>query len=502
MLEKISLNFLLKIFLISFLLWIFITNISQSFYYSLFLAFFFFVFIFNILIYEKNLKINFIYLVIFLLTFIFGTFISYKNISNINNNLNNLEKYNDNFVHKIIFNIEELNKIKRFEKEYVVKILKIDNKNLEENNIKALISIAKNYNFNKNEQILTNWKIQIITNFNNFNYKKYLLSKNIYSKIFPYSFEKIWTKKENLIIKKIDKLRTKLINIIFQIYPKQEASFLAWILLWARENMEKDLKQNFNNSGLTHFIAVSWFNITLLLVFFGLLFKFFPNFLKIPLIIWIIIIFSILVGFSAPVLRASIMWIIWFLIVSFGRDVEFLSLVLLVAFLIVIFSPFSLNYDVSFALSFLAVLWIVYSQNFLSKVFYFLPKTLAIKEAFILTLWAMSLTLPIIIFNFGQISLLSVLANIAVSWTIWIAMLFGFISIIFYLFSPILAYIVWFIAYIFLAWDIKMVNFFGSLDFFILKFNFWEEKYFLEILYYLIIFFILFYLNKKEDKFL
>ena len=101
-----------------------------------------------------------------------------------------------------------------------------------------------------------------------------------------------------------------------------------------------------------------------------------------------------------------------------------LSLLLLVAVAMVIWSPLILTYDVSFHLSFLAVFGILYTQDFFKRIFYFLPETLAIKEAFVLTLSALTFALPIMIFNFGQLSLLSPFANIAVTWTIPIAMLF------------------------------------------------------------------------------
>jgi competence protein ComEC len=52
-----------------------------------------------------------------------------------------------------------------------------------------------------------------------------------------------------------------------------------------------------------------------------------------------------------------------------------------------------------------------------------MPETLAIKEAFILTMAALTFTLPIMLFNFGQVSILAPFANVAITWTIPIAML-------------------------------------------------------------------------------
>ena len=89
----------------------------------------------------------------------------------------------------------------------------------------------------------------------------------------------------------------------------------------------------------------------------------------------------------------------------------------------VFLSPYILNYDVSFALSFLAVFGLVYAQDFWKKIFYFMPEVLAIREAFVLTLSALTFTLPIMLLNFGQVSVLAPLANVAVTWTIPIAVL-------------------------------------------------------------------------------
>jgi len=53
-----------------------------------------------------------------------------------------------------------------------------------------------------------------------------------------------------------------------------------------------------------------------------------------------------------------------------------------------------------------------------------MPKAFAIREAFILTMSAMSFTLPIMLFNFGQVSVLAPISNVLVTWTIPLAMFF------------------------------------------------------------------------------
>ena len=88
-----------------------------------------------------------------------------------------------------------------------------------------------------------------------------------------------------------------------------------------------------------------------------------------------------------------------------------------------ILNPLALSYDVSLHLSFLAVVGIMYTQEYFTKMFMWIPNTFAVREALVLTLAALSFSLPIMMFQFGQVSLLTPFANVAVTWTIPLAML-------------------------------------------------------------------------------
>jgi predicted membrane metal-binding protein len=83
-----------------------------------------------------------------------------------------------------------------------------------------------------------------------------------------------------------------------------------------------------------------------------------------------------------------------------GRQADALALLLFTATILVLINPLTLNYDISFHLSFLAVLGLLYFQDFWRRLCRFLPKTFAIQESFVLTLAAMTPTLPIMIFTF------------------------------------------------------------------------------------------------------
>jgi len=496
-LKKISKS---KIFIftgIFFLLFTFIWNIFNNILTSFIIFWLLLIIFINFYIYIKK---YFVYLVFILLWAFVGILSSYYANNIVSKKIEVLEPY-FNIKYKITWEITWVNKKSDFENEYKIKLLKILDNNFEIKNIEWLIIIPSNFNIKTWDIIEFSEKLREIENFNDsFNYEKYLMSRNIFFKVNAGSIHNIWEVNRNIIVDKVDNLRQILLDKINFLYPKEEAIFLWGILLWARESMPDDLKKDFNNSGLTHFIAVSGFNITILIVFLSYLFKIFPAFIRIILITFLIWIFVILVWDSVSVIRASIMWLVWYYIVTSWRTANNLAVLVFVWIIMVFISPLSLNYDVSLHLSFLAVLWILYTQKFFEKIFYWLPNFLAIREAFVLTLSALSFALPIILFNFWQLSLLSPFANIAVTWTIPLAMLWWFVSICVDFVYHWLAVWVSYFTWVLLAWDIKIVHIFGGLDWAIIHSDLWIYKYSLEVLYFIILIFLVSWFKEEKNK--
>ncbi len=489
----LSKNTILNIFLLSFLTSILVNNYLQEFLLSFFILIFFIIFLTNLFIYKK-FKIKFIFIYIFLVFwYIFWLFVSLNNLNEIKSNSEFLDRYylwNNNYN----FTINELYKKWENYNSYIVKIDKIWNI-IVDKNIFWLVYIAPNFKLDKYDKINTEAKILIIDNIDTFDYKNYLLSKNIYFKVYLYEFNLL--SKWNWFLHKLENFRNKILTTINTIFPSDEAILLSWILIWAREDIPEDLRNSFNNSWTTHFIAVSWYNITILIIFLWYFFKFIPLFVRSLIIICSLIVFCFFVWLEASVVRAWIMWILGYLITVSWRKQISITLLLLTAFLMVLYNPFYINYDVSFHLSFFAVIWLLYFKDYFDKIFSFLPNTLAIKESFSLTMAAMLATLPIIVFNFGQISLLTPISNIAFAWTIPFIMLFWFLSVVLYFIFPFLWILFWFITFIFLKWDILVVYFFWNLDKYILKIDFHSYGIYLEILYFILLIFLILYKNKN-----
>ncbi|RAL57931.1 hypothetical protein BLD25_01080 [Candidatus Gracilibacteria bacterium GN02-872] len=451
--------------------------------------------LFFLIIYLKNKK--FLNIQIFgTFAFILGIFISSFNLEKIEENLNFVNKFTGKT--EIISEIEEVKEVKEGDIIYKGRIISIDNLK-PKNDIYAETFVKNKGNrLKKGEIIKANSKVYVYKDSSGFSYKKFMISNGYYFKYYANGFTKIGENKVNFLEEKIIGLREEMLSIIRKIYPENEAIFLGGILLGAREELPKELKQNFNNSGLTHFIAVSGFNITILIVFFSIFLKYLPKYFQIPVMSIIILLFVILVGPSAPVVRAGIMGFIGYLVLQNGRQNNILATSLLTLLIMVSFNPLSVNHDISLHLSFLAVFGIIYTEKFFNRIFKFLPNVFEIRTAISITFSALVFTLPVMMFGFGRVSTVSPITNLLVSWSIPLAMLFGFLSIVFYAFFAKLGIIIGFFAYLLLRWNIEIVNFFGSMDFLVLKSDFGEYKGYYQLIYLIIFTFIIIYFKKKD----
>ena len=256
---------------------------------------------------------------------------------------------------------------------------------------------------------------------------------------------------------------------INRLYAEPHASFMAGLLTGSRRGIPEHLMDVFNTTGLTHIIAISGYNITIIIAMIaGMLFwlplkiRFFPAVVAIA-------IFTLFVGASAAVVRASIMGILGLLALQTGRQSEVRLTILWTLFLMLLWNPKELWYDAGFQLSFLAVLGLTEIAPHLDPIFQYIPKTLGTREALQMTVAAQLSAVPLILFLFGRLSLIAPVANLLVAPFIPLAMLFGFCGTVASFFWFPLGQLIGFIGWGCLEWIIfaaeSLANFpFASLD--------------------------------------
>jgi len=248
---------------------------------------------------------------------------------------------------------------------------------------------------------------------------------------FP-EIEKIGETKSLLI--SFANFRNKLIEILNKNLDRQTAALDAGLLLGEKSLFSQEELKDLRASGLSHLVVLSGFNITILLVLFSLLFSFFSLPWRVFWAILLLVIFIFFVGASPSLVRAGIMGSILLLANVLGRQYLAKQALFYSAFWMMIISPRIAVYETSFHLSFLATFGILYltpwldevkwlnsSKNFLKNIFQILKNTLAAETALF----------PYLMFTFGKISLLGVLANILVMPIIPLLMLLALLVIIF-----------------------------------------------------------------------
>lgn len=493
----ISLNKKFTILLIAILFWIAIFSLCQDIFLCLILwvLLLLFIVIFFQYFYKK------IFLSVLVIAYFgaaFGVSVTYMDWNYRQENSQMVDSYMWLWT-KQEWEVVEVYRRSDFYDEYTIKIQKLGDTKVDKS-ILSLVRIPKNFVLYPGQKISYSGKLYPLEDFNGFSYQKFMLSKWIYYSSSTSSFETLSDNRVGIKYFLFEK-RERLLSRIEKIFPQKEVIFLGGILLWARENIPKDLKEDFNNSGLTHFIAVSGFNITLCVIFVTFLFWFLPMWGRIIMVTTTIIGFSFFVWLGAPVVRAAIMWILAYMFLQSGSSVKNITLLAFTAVCMCLFSPLVLLYDVSFHLSFLAVIGIIYTQQIFQKLFSWVPDFFAIREALVLTLASLSFTLPIMMFQFGQVSLFAPFANIAVTWTIPLAMLTGAISLILDMFSPTLGNISGFIPWVFLKYDMFMVSFFWNLESALVRFDFWPYKNYLEAWYFIVLtYFLTLYHSAQKNQ--
>jgi competence protein ComEC len=301
--------------------------------------------------------------------------------------------------------------------------------------------------------------------FDTFSYKDYLSLFNVYSVMYSPKVELISHNNGNLFFSTLFIVKSKFEEQLNKLMPEPMAGFEAGLLTGSRKGIPEELMVNFNLTGLTHIIAISGYNISLIIVLISGLFKNFSRNTKIPIIIAIIIVFTLFVGASAAVVRASIMGIIAVIALWFGRQSQVINALLISAFVMVLINPFTLIYDAGFQLSFLATLGLILTGNYLEKVFRFLPDHFGLREAFAMTFSAQIFALPVIMINFKRLSLISPVANVMVVPFIPFAMLFGFISVMMSYLSFDFGFILMLPAWLCLKYIIKITEILANLPF-------------------------------------
>lgn len=218
------------------------------------------------------------------------------------------------------------------------------------------------------------------------------------------------------------------------IFSEPSASLVLGLLLGVRTSIPQEILDNFQIAGLTHILAISGYNITLIITIFALMLKNGGRRSRFVITVLGIIVFAILTGMSASVIRASVMGVITVIALYVGRKSNGVQALLMSVFLMVMVNPKILVYDISFQLSFLSTAGLLVLLPLVTEYIKKLPALIG--EGLVVTLSATIFTLPITLFNFHSFSIISPLANVIFLPLIPLIMMSSFAALVVSLIFP------------------------------------------------------------------
>lgn len=328
---------------------------------------------------------------------------------------------------------------------------------------------------------------------------------------------------ENLASNFVD-YRNFLSENINQILPQPQAALLNGILLGVKSDLSSSFSNALRRTSTIHIVVVSGQNLTLLIGFVMSLVSLLGRKKTVILSLVIIVLYSLLTGLQIPVLRAALMVSLALIAQLFNRESNSIWLLIISGLLMLIYEPNWLL-SVSFQLSFLATIGVIVLAPELMKIISPGPaasppqptaslslqalagaprsaspvEVFLFKEDLVVSLAAQLLTWPIIAANFHQVSIVGILVNSLILWTVSPVMIFGLLALVISLALGLtLGTIFALIPGVLLTYFVYIVDFFNSLPWASLKMS--GVSVLVWLGYYILLFGLFLFLKQRNNS--
>jgi competence protein ComEC len=312
--------------------------------------------------------------------------------------------------------------------------------------------------------------------FEGFSYQDYLARQGIHSIVDRAHVTLVAENEASPILYHLFTFKRYAQSMIAEILPKPQASLLTGILLGVETGIPKNLMDDFAATSTTHISVISGFNITIVSgLFAGLAGRLFNRRRATLIAVAGVVVYTVLVGASAAVVRAALMGVLYLWGQYLGRGTYAPASLAAAAFLMTAHNP-NVLWDVGFQLSFAATIGLVLYTEPLER---FFERALArvtsieraqkviglISEALIVTLAASITTTPIILHYYERLSLVTLISNFLILPAQPYVMVAGGVALLMGLVVRSLGQVAGWVAWIFLTYTIEIVRLTSQLPF-------------------------------------
>lgn len=198
-------------------------------------------------------------------------------------------------------------------------------------------------------------------------------------------------------------------------------------LMGQKNGLSKDFSEQLRAVGMTHVVVASGAHLAIIVTFVRKIFGKLSKFAELLFAILAIAAFVLVVGFTPSMTRAALVAILGLLLGFFGRKLSPSRLLNLVAALTLLINPTNLQ-NLGWQLSFTSFFGIMVISPRLTRHFYGGKNPPWLASMFITSLSTTVICAPVMIFNFGSLSLLSFVANLIILPTLPYAMILVFLT--------------------------------------------------------------------------
>jgi competence protein ComEC len=248
------------------------------------------------------------------------------------------------------------------------------------------------------------------------NYRRslYLKGVQVLFSTDPSNIRKI--KDSPLLPRLLSYVRSETKRKVLRFLNRREAGLLLGIMLGDKENVTSLTQSRFARAGVAHVIVVSGLHVGMIaLIGFGLAgaFKLEP-WPRVILTMSLVILYALITGCRPSVLRAALVIGIGLCGWSMGKDKDLIAPLSAAALILLIYDPFFL-FDIAFQLSFAATLSIAILMPILQSQFDRFPLfSRRPAQIFLVSIAVQIGVVPILMYHFGELSLISALANVII----------------------------------------------------------------------------------------
>jgi len=256
-----------------------------------------------------------------------------------------------------------------------------------------------------------------------FAYDKFLAKDGVFAVMSPAHVEIIGKSSSSVlaVFRVLQSGRDTFMVAVARTMPEPESALAAGLIVGGKQGLGEELLDAFTVAGLIHIVVLSGYNVTIVAEAVLRSLSFLPRKIALATACSTIGLFVLAAGAGAAATRAGAMALLGLIARSTGRIYKVMHALFLTLFGMLLWNPLLLMHDPGFQFSFVATLGLIVLCPHMEKLLIWVRVTF-VREIAALTFAAQIGVLPILLFQTGNLSLVSFVVNIMVLPVIPLAM--------------------------------------------------------------------------------